>query len=91
MLDAVVVAILSQATSWSNAKRAMTSLKATYGFIFTYDEIIAGGMEKLQGALRCGGLHVRKSNLIMSILKQVQERQKNGASTTCSTLQTKNP
>lgn len=76
VLDAVVVAILSQATSWSNAKRAMTSLKATYGSIFAYDEILAGGMEKLQGALRCGGLHVRKSNLIMSILKQVQERQK---------------
>ncbi|KAL8985151.1 MAG: hypothetical protein Q9205_001065 [Flavoplaca limonia] len=74
VLDAMVVAILSQATSWSNAKRAMDSMKKIYGSIFAYDEIASGGQEKLQDTLRCGGLHIRKSKIILSILQQVQER-----------------
>lgn len=74
VLDAIVVAILSQATSWNNAKRAMNSMKAVYGSIYAYDDILAGGQDKLQEALRCGGLHVRKSKIITSILQQVQER-----------------
>jgi len=74
VLDAMVVAILSQATSWSNAKRAMNSMKAVYGSIFEYDAIWTGGVEKLQETLRCGGLHVRKSKLIMAILEQVKAR-----------------
>lgn len=74
VLDAMIVAVLSQATSWSNAKRAMDSLVTTYGSIFAYDEIFNGGMEKLQNALRCGGLHIRKSKIIMTILEQVEQR-----------------
>lgn len=74
VLDAMIVAVLSQATSWSNAKRAMDGLVTTYGSIFAYEEIFNGGMEKLQNALRCGGLHIRKSKIIMTILEQVQQR-----------------
>ena len=76
VLDAMMIAILSQATGWNNAKRAMDSLKSTYGSIYAYDEIMAGGQEKLQEALRPGGLHVRKSQLIMSVLRQVRDRQR---------------
>lgn len=74
VLDAMIVAILSQATNWNNAKRAMASMKDTYGSIYAYDEIFAGGREKLQEALKCGGLHVRKSMIISTILAQVKER-----------------
>jgi endonuclease-3 len=74
VLDAMIVAILSQATNWNNAKRAMASMKETYGSIYAYDKIMSGGRERLQGALKCGGLHVRKSMIISTILAQVQER-----------------
>ncbi|KAF7884538.1 uncharacterized protein EAF02_004874 [Botrytis sinoallii] len=74
VLDAMIVAILSQATSWSNAKRAMNSMKKVYGSIFAYEKIMEGGKDKLQETIRCGGLHVRKSMIIMTILKQAKER-----------------
>ncbi|KAM0491834.1 hypothetical protein ACHAP8_010338 [Fusarium lateritium] len=74
VLDAMIFATLSQATSWSNQKRAMDSMKATYGSAFAYDTIKAGGLQKLQDTIRCGGLHVRKSKIIFSILEQVRER-----------------
>ncbi|KAF5677813.1 base excision dna repair [Fusarium heterosporum] len=74
VLDAMIVATLSQATSWSNAKRAMDSMKKKYGSVFAYDEIMSGGLQKLQNTISCGGLHVRKSKIIFSILQQVQER-----------------
>jgi endonuclease-3 len=63
---------LSQATGWSNAKRAMAGMREVYGSVFAYDEIVKGGMDKLEGALKPGGLHVRKSGLIMGILDQVK-------------------
>lgn len=75
VLDAMMVAILSQATGWSNAKRAMNSMKAEYESVFAYDQIWEGGREKLQDTIKCGGLHVRKSMIIMTILEQVKERQ----------------
>jgi endonuclease-3 len=74
VLDAMLVAVLSQATSWSNAKRAMNSLKATYGSVFAYDSIFSAGPEKLQDTIRCGGLHVRKTKIIFSILEDVKAR-----------------
>jgi endonuclease III-like uncharacterized protein len=61
VLDAAIVAVLSQATSWNNAKRAMDSMKATYGSVFAYEAIAAGGPGKLEQTIRCGGLHVRKN------------------------------
>lgn len=74
VLDALIVAVLSQATSWNNAKRAMDSMKKTYGSVFAYDKIWAGGAENLQRTIRCGGLHVRKTKIIMSILEEVKNR-----------------
>lgn len=74
VLDAMVVAVLSQATSWSNAKRAMNSMKVTYGSIFAHEIIVAGGRQKLEHAIQCGGLHKRKSLLIYSMLQQARER-----------------
>ncbi|CAD0110869.1 unnamed protein product [Aureobasidium uvarum] len=72
VLDAMIIAILSQATSWSNAKCAMAGLRSTYGNLFAYDEILAKGEETLQQALRPGGLHIRKAKIITTILNQVQ-------------------
>ncbi|KAI9159191.1 putative DNA glycosylase [Paramyrothecium foliicola] len=74
VLDALIVAVLSQATSWSNAKRAMDSMKSNYGSVFAYDKIYAGGPEKLQETIRCGGLHIRKTKIILSILEEVKRR-----------------
>lgn len=36
VMDALVVAAVSQATSWANAKRALSSLKSVYGSSFAY-------------------------------------------------------
>jgi endonuclease-3 len=76
VLDAMIVALLSAATSWSNAKRAMNSMKEVYGSVFAYDEIFANGRgrQKLEDTIKCGGLHVRKSTLIATMLQQVHER-----------------
>jgi len=76
VLDAMVVALLSAATSWSNAKRAMNSMREVYGSVFAYDEIYAAGTgrQKLEDTIKCGGLHVRKSTLIATMLQQVHER-----------------
>ncbi|KAK5170519.1 uncharacterized protein LTR77_005107 [Saxophila tyrrhenica] len=74
VLDAIVVALLSQATSWNNAKRAMRSMKEVYGSVFAYDVIVPGGQQKLQDTIQCGGLHVRKSKLLMGVFAEVWER-----------------
>lgn len=74
VLDAMFVAVLSQATGWSNAKRAMNSMKTTYGSVFAYDEIFEGGRDKLAETIKCGGLHMRKSMILMSILEEVKKR-----------------
>lgn len=74
VLDAMLIAILSQATGWSNAKRAMNSMKKEYGSIFAYDNIVEGGKDKLTETIRCGGMHNRKSMIITTVLQQVKER-----------------
>lgn len=74
VMDAVVVAALSQATSWSNAKRAMANMDLVYGSRFAYDEIVEGGMEKLQQALRPGGMQNRKAAILLGLLDQVKQR-----------------
>lgn len=74
VLDAMMVAVLSAATSWNNAKRAMNSMKEVYGSVFAYQEIFEGGKAKLEETIRCGGLHIRKSNIIMNMLEEVQKR-----------------
>ncbi|WYZ35456.1 hypothetical protein EsH8_X_000103 [Colletotrichum jinshuiense] len=74
VMDALVVAALSQATSWSNAKRAMKSMKVVYGSPFNYNEIVEGGTEKLVGALRPGGMQNRKAKILLRLLHDVKER-----------------
>ena len=74
VMDAVVVAALSQATSWSNAKRAMANMDLFYGSRFAYDEIVDGGMERLQQALRPGGMQNRKAAILLGLLAQVKNR-----------------
>ncbi|PPJ53778.1 hypothetical protein CBER1_04588 [Cercospora berteroae] len=78
VLDAIVVALLSAATSWSNCKRAMASMRQNYGSVYAYDEIMRRGREELQETIRCGGLHVRKSKLIFEMLGQVEDRNGKG-------------
>ncbi|GKT82441.1 base excision dna repair protein [Colletotrichum tofieldiae] len=74
VMDALVVAALSQATSWANAKRAMKNMKVVYGSTFNYDAIVEGGMDKLVAALRPGGMQNRKAKILMQLLKDVKER-----------------
>ncbi|KAL0929868.1 base excision DNA repair protein [Colletotrichum truncatum] len=74
VMDALVVAALSQATSWSNAKRAMKNMKVVYGSTFNYDAIEEGGMDKLIDALRPGGMQNRKAKILMQLLKDVKKR-----------------
>lgn len=74
VMDAVVVAALSQATSWSNAKRAMSNMDSVYGSRFAYGQIVEGGMEKLQQALRPGGMQNRKASILLGLLDQVKQR-----------------
>ncbi|RMY87284.1 hypothetical protein D0862_10722 [Hortaea werneckii] len=74
VMDAVVVAALSQATSWENAKRAMRNMDLVYGSTFAYDSIIQGGEEKLRQVLRPGGMQNRKAVILLGILEQVKQR-----------------
>ncbi|KAF0323001.1 putative DNA glycosylase [Colletotrichum sp. SAR11_59] len=74
VMDALVVAALSQATSWANAKRAMKNMKLVYGSTFNYDTIVKGGMEKLIDALRPGGMQNRKAKILMQLLNDVKAR-----------------
>lgn len=74
VMDAMVVAALSQATSWNNAKRAMANMDLVYGSRFAYDEIVQGGMEKLQQALWPGGMQNRKAAILLGLLEQVKHR-----------------
>lgn len=74
VLDALVRTILSQNTSDKNSTRAKLSMNKIYGGSDEWEAIYAGGQEKLQDAIKCGGLAAVKSKVIMSILEQVKER-----------------
>lgn len=74
VLDALVVAAVSQATSWSNGKRALKSMETVYGSTFAYESIVAGGVDKLEATLRPGGMQSRKSKMVMDILADVHQR-----------------
>jgi endonuclease III len=74
VLDALVRTILSQNTSDVNSSRAKRSMDAVYGGSDRWDAIVAGGEEKLEEAIRCGGLSKTKSRVIMSILTATKER-----------------
>ncbi|KAF5011209.1 hypothetical protein FDECE_2663 [Fusarium decemcellulare] len=74
VMDALVVAALSQATSWSNAKRAMNNMRDVYGSTFAYDAIVNGGIDKVRDALWPGGMQKRKSKILMGLLQDVKTR-----------------
>ena len=74
VLDALVRTILSQNTSDANSSRAKRSMDSVYGRSDDWDAIVAGGQQKLEDAIRCGGLGVVKSRVILRVLEQVKER-----------------
>lgn len=74
VLDALVRTILSQNTSDVNSSRAKRSMDAVYGRSDKWDAIVAGGQAKLEEAIRCGGLSVVKSRVIINVLEQVKSR-----------------
>ena len=71
VLDALVRTILSQNTSDANSTRAKLSMDKVYGGSDEWAKIVEGGEAKLQEAIKCGGLSVVKSKVIISILRQV--------------------
>ncbi|TLD09559.1 hypothetical protein PspLS_11824 [Pyricularia sp. CBS 133598] len=75
VLDALVRTILSQNTSDSNSARAKRSMDRAYGGRHdNWPAVVEGGVGKLEEAIRCGGLSVVKSRVIMSILESCVER-----------------
>jgi endonuclease-3 len=74
VLDALVRTILSQNTSDANSTRAKLSMDTAYGGSDNWERIAEGGEAKLQAAIKCGGLSVVKSKVIISILRQVREK-----------------
>ncbi|KAL9620611.1 MAG: hypothetical protein Q9160_004865 [Pyrenula sp. 1 TL-2023] len=74
VLDALVRTILSQNTSGGNSTRAKRSMDKVYGRSDAWEKIVEGGIDKLEDAIRCGGLANVKSKVIMSILEQVHEK-----------------
>ena len=74
VLDALVRTILSQNTSDKNSTRAKLSMDQVYGGSDKWDDIVAGGEAKLQEAIKSGGLSVVKSKVIISILRQAEEK-----------------
>jgi endonuclease III len=74
VLDALVRTILSQNTSGANSTRAKLSMDKVYGRSDDWQVIVKGGKAKLEDAIRCGGLAVVKSKVILSILEQVHAK-----------------
>ncbi|WVF69410.1 hypothetical protein IAT40_004187 [Kwoniella sp. CBS 6097] len=74
VLDALVRTILSQNTSDANSTRAKLSMDEVYGGSDNWEDIVAGGQEKLQDAIRCGGLSQVKSKVILKILEQAKDK-----------------
>lgn len=74
VLDALVRTILSQNTSDTNSTRAKQSMDRVYGRSDAWEAIVKGGQGKLQEAIKCGGLSVVKSKVILGLLEQVRER-----------------
>lgn len=74
VLDALVRTILSQNTSDRNSSAAKRSMDVVYGRSDRWEDIVRGGLGKLQRAIQCGGLSVVKSKVIIRILEQVVEK-----------------
>jgi endonuclease-3 len=74
VLDALVRTILSQNTSDTNSTRAKLSMDDVYGGSDQWEAIVEGGADKLQEAIKSGGLSQIKSKVIISILEQTKEK-----------------
>ncbi|KAL4964289.1 endonuclease III domain-containing protein [Aspergillus stella-maris] len=73
VLHGLVYGVLCQATNEQNAIRQVHSLDKTFGSWTNFTSIAGGGESKLKDALACGGLHERKSRMIIRILEQVKK------------------
>lgn len=73
VLHGLVYGVLCQATNEQNAIRQVHSMDKTYGSWTGFSLISKGGEAKLKDALACGGLHERKSRMIIKILEQVKQ------------------
>jgi endonuclease-3 len=74
VLDALVRTILSQNTSDINSTRAKLSMDEAYGGSDEWELIAEGGQDKLEAAIRCGGLSAVKSKVIINILQQTKDK-----------------
>lgn len=74
VLDALVRTILSQNTSGANSTRAKLSMDQVYHRSDNWAAIVQGGQAKLEAAIRCGGLAVVKSKVILRILEQAHAK-----------------
>jgi len=71
ILNACFSLILSQNTSDKNSRRALKSLNETFS---TAEEMETEGQEKVENAIKCGGLAKMKSTRIMKLLRAVREK-----------------
>jgi endonuclease III len=74
VLDALVRTILSQNTSGANSTRAKLSMDQAYGRSDDWESIVERGRDRLEDAIRCGGLANVKSKVILGILEQVHAK-----------------
>ncbi|KAL4885958.1 DNA glycosylase [Aspergillus karnatakaensis] len=74
VLHGLIYGVLCQATNEQNAIRQVHSLDKTYGSWTNFAAIAKAGEPKLKDALACGGLHERKSRMIIKILQQVKSK-----------------
>ncbi|RAH51095.1 endonuclease III domain-containing protein [Aspergillus brunneoviolaceus CBS 621.78] len=70
VLHGLIYGVLCQATNERNAIRQVHGLDKVYGSWRNFSAIAEGGESKLRETLACGGLHERKSRMILKILQQ---------------------
>ena len=78
VLDALVRTILSQNTTDGNSSRAKSSMDAVYGGSDNWAAIVEGGEDKLEAAIRCGGLSKVKAKVILNLLSETYQRAVDG-------------
>ncbi|GAA6040469.1 hypothetical protein JCM8097_004564 [Rhodosporidiobolus ruineniae] len=73
VLDALVRTILSQNTTSKNSTAAKRQMDVVYGRA-AYRAVLSGGADKLEDAIRCGGLAKNKAKAILGVLRKCEER-----------------
>ncbi len=71
-LSDLVQTVLSQHTSDLNSGRAFRSLRRTFP---SWESVVAAGPERVEAAIRTGGLARTKSRTIVRVLRTVKERE----------------